>query len=371
VSGQEFADHLVDLLGPLGPVSARRMFGGVGLFYGSSMFALIASEELYLKVDERNRADFEAEGEGPFAYETSGGRRAIMSYWRAPARLLDEPDELRAWARKSVDAALAAAKSKAPRGKRGLVVRRLGPSERKEKRAMTYTILGLCQRTGRLGAAVATYSLGAGGLCPFAVANAGVGASMAFVNPELRVLGANLLAAGHSAPAVVAALKAADPSIAFRQLGALDAQGRGSAWTGERTRAWAGHRSGPGWLALGNVLAGEGVLQAMARAYEAAESEGLTERLMRALEAGRDAGGQRGGDGHLPERSASLLTCHRAAWPEVDLRVDVHGDAVTALRAAWDEYRPYLEFHRLRHLAPASAPPQEAFVAELAGRRRN
>jgi DNA transformation protein and related proteins len=118
VSGQEFADHLLDLLGPLGPVSARRMFGGVGLFYGSTMFALIASEELYLKADERNRPDFEAEGEGPFAYETSGGRRAIMSYWRAPERMLDEPDELRAWARKSVDAALAAAKSKPKRAGR-------------------------------------------------------------------------------------------------------------------------------------------------------------------------------------------------------------------------------------------------------------
>lgn len=101
---------------------------------------------------------------------------------------------------------------------------------------MTYTVLGFCERTGRLGVAAATYSLGVGGLCPFAVGNAGVGASMAFVNPELRFLGAELLAAGHSADAVVAGMKASDGLHEFRQLASLDALGRGAAYTGGRTR---------------------------------------------------------------------------------------------------------------------------------------
>lgn len=119
MSSPELRAHLADLLAPLGPVSTRRMFGGVGIFYGSVMFALIAFEELYLKVDARNRSDFEAAGEQPFAYGTKDGRRVIASYWRAPARLLDEPDELLAWAGKAVDAALAAAALKA------------GPADRK------------------------------------------------------------------------------------------------------------------------------------------------------------------------------------------------------------------------------------------------
>lgn len=118
MSASEFSGFVAELLGPLGPVSTRRMFGGVGLFYGSSMFGLIAFEELYLKVDARNRPDFEAEGEEPFGYDTKDGRRTILSYWRAPARLLDEPDELRLWARKSVDAALAAAALKGGADKR-------------------------------------------------------------------------------------------------------------------------------------------------------------------------------------------------------------------------------------------------------------
>lgn len=112
MSAGEYAAHVADLLAPLGQVSSRRMFGGVGLFYGSVMFGLIAFDELYLKADARNRPDFEAEGERPFSYETKDGARSLMSYWRAPARLLDEPDELLAWARRSVDAALAAASAK-------------------------------------------------------------------------------------------------------------------------------------------------------------------------------------------------------------------------------------------------------------------
>lgn len=233
---------------------------------------------------------------------------------------------------------------------------------------MTYTILASCEATGRLGVAATTYSLGVGGLCPFAVGGVGVGASMAFVNPELRVLGAELLAAGHSAAAVISGMKASDPLAEFRQLGALDALGRGAAHTGERTRPWSGHRIGRGYLVLGNVLAGEQVLEAMAQAYEGAAEAPFAERLMRALEAGRDAGGQVGGQGHLPERSASILVHHRARWAELDLRIDLHDDAVTALRAAYDEYLPYVAFHRQRHLDPASAPPQEAFVAGLARR---
>ena len=234
---------------------------------------------------------------------------------------------------------------------------------------MTYTALGFCEQTGRLGVASTTYSLGVGGLCPFAAPGAGVGASMAFVNPELRVLGAELLAAGHSAAAVVAGMKASDELHEFRQLGVLDGLGRGAAYTGGRTRAWAGHRIGRGSVMLGNVLAGEHVLAAMAEAYEGAGGEPLAERLMRALEAGRDAGGQVGGQGHLPERSASILVHHRARYAELDLRIDLHDDAVTALRAAYDAYLPYVAFHHLRHVDPASAPPQEAFVAELAARR--
>ncbi len=103
-----FTRYLLDELAPIGPVSARRMFGGVGLFHGDTMFGLIARDELYFKVGEPNWPDYEAAGQAPFAYDTKGGRHTLTSYWSCPSEALDDPDALRGWARKAVAVALAA-----------------------------------------------------------------------------------------------------------------------------------------------------------------------------------------------------------------------------------------------------------------------
>lgn len=231
---------------------------------------------------------------------------------------------------------------------------------------MTYTILGHCPRTGALGIAIATYSLAVGGLCPAIRSNVGAITSQAFANPELRVVGPSLLAAGYPAEQALELMKQADPHITFRQIGVLDRLGRAAAYTGARTRAWTGLQIGAGHVALGNVLAGEEVVRAMAEAFEQSGAEPLAERLLRSLEAGRDAGGQVGGAGHLVERSAALLVHGRAETPDIDLRVDIHHSAVGELRRIYEEYLPYLDFHRLRWLDPGNAVPQEEFVAGLA-----
>src|SRR5262245_11711087 len=88
-----------ELLAPLGPVMVKRMFGGGGVFLDGLMFGLVTDGALYLKVDDRNRPAFEAEGLEPFTYARMGGRAMLTSYWRTPDRLLDEPDEALAWAR--------------------------------------------------------------------------------------------------------------------------------------------------------------------------------------------------------------------------------------------------------------------------------
>jgi DNA transformation protein len=113
--------YLLELLAPLGPVSARRMFGGVGLFHSGMMFGLIANEELFLKVGDTNRPAYEAAGEAPFSYDTKHGPHTIGSYWRCPPELLDDADTFQAWARQAIEAAVLAArgKPKAPR-KRGI-----------------------------------------------------------------------------------------------------------------------------------------------------------------------------------------------------------------------------------------------------------
>jgi DNA transformation protein len=100
-----FAEYVVELLAPLGRVHVRRMFGGHGVYCDDIMFALIADEVLYFKVDAATRARFEQAGSEQFTYETRG-KRAAMSYWRAPDEAMDAPHAALPWARDAYAAAL-------------------------------------------------------------------------------------------------------------------------------------------------------------------------------------------------------------------------------------------------------------------------
>lgn len=103
----EFVGYVVESLRTLGPVGARRMFGGHGIFMNGLMFGLIADDQLYLKVDDGNRPAYEAEGLQPFTY-TGKGRPVATSYREAPSEGFDDPEILCAWAREAYAAALRA-----------------------------------------------------------------------------------------------------------------------------------------------------------------------------------------------------------------------------------------------------------------------
>jgi DNA transformation protein and related proteins len=111
----DFVANVLDLLASWGGVSARRMFGGYGLYRQGLMFALVADDVLYLKADDGNRAAFEEAGTKPFTYDGKS-KPVTMSYWEAPPDLFDEPEAMRAWARRAFEAALRANALKA-RGK--------------------------------------------------------------------------------------------------------------------------------------------------------------------------------------------------------------------------------------------------------------
>ena len=115
-----FRDFLIEQLAPLGPVTLRRMFGGGGVYTDGLMFGLVADDVLFLKVDDGNRAIFQAEGSVPFVYEAKG-KSVTMSYWRLPERLYDEPEDLLTFARAALGAARRGAKS--PKGKSGKLAR--------------------------------------------------------------------------------------------------------------------------------------------------------------------------------------------------------------------------------------------------------
>ena len=104
----EYRAYIEDLVAPLGHVSTRRMFGGLGVFYRGLMFALIARDVLHFKVDDVNRPDYEAAGMEVFSYLRQGRKRGLNSYWQVPVDVLDNEDEFLTWARAAADAALRA-----------------------------------------------------------------------------------------------------------------------------------------------------------------------------------------------------------------------------------------------------------------------
>ncbi len=113
-ASEGFIELLKDVLGGLGPVSVRRMFGGAGVYADGVMFGLVADDTLYLKADDETKAAFETEGLGPYGYGGKG-KRIDLPYWRAPERLLDDPDEMVEWARTALGVARRAAAAKPKR----------------------------------------------------------------------------------------------------------------------------------------------------------------------------------------------------------------------------------------------------------------
>lgn len=107
---REFADHICDILSPLGPVTAKSMFGGFGIYLDGLMFALIAWDCLFLKADDANRAMFEDSGSAPF--KPWEDKPMVMPYWEVPTDVLEDGGELCRWARASFDAALRTRKPK-------------------------------------------------------------------------------------------------------------------------------------------------------------------------------------------------------------------------------------------------------------------
>ncbi|MFJ6151658.1 DUF1028 domain-containing protein [Micromonospora profundi] len=214
---------------------------------------------------------------------------------------------------------------------------------------MTFSLVAR-SADGRLhGVVVASKFLAAGALVPAAEAEIGALATQAHVNLAYRPQGLALLRTGIAAADVVAGLVAADGDRAHRQLGVVGATGPGATWTGPACHPWAGGRVGDGWAAQGNILAGPEVVDALADAWLAGSALPFAERLVAALRAGDEAGGDRRG-----RQSAGLLVVERGGGYAgtsdvlVDLRVDDHPDPVAELERL-------LAVHRLLFSRPDPA----------------
>ena len=199
---------------------------------------------------------------------------------------------------------------------------------------MTFSIVARCPRTGMLGVGTSSKALAAGAMVPFARAGVGAIASQSFTNPYLGIDGLTLMSQGLPAERALERLIEGDAGRDLRQVGVVDHEGRPAAYTGERCISWAGSVSGPGYLCLGNILTGEQVIKAMAAAFEQTADEDLPERLVWALEAGQDAGGDRRG-----RQSAGVYVVNEEEYAWCDLRVDDHPDPVPELRRVFEVWK--------------------------------
>ncbi|NMO19330.1 TfoX/Sxy family protein [Pyxidicoccus fallax] len=125
-----FVEYTVELLEKVGPVQARRFFGGWGLYLGGRMFGFVADGQLFLKADDVTLSDFQAAGGRPFTFE-SGGKPMETSYWTPPSDAADDAYALLPWARRAVDAAQRAALKKAAPKKKAAAKKQPAPTAKK------------------------------------------------------------------------------------------------------------------------------------------------------------------------------------------------------------------------------------------------
>jgi uncharacterized Ntn-hydrolase superfamily protein len=202
---------------------------------------------------------------------------------------------------------------------------------------MTFSITARCPDTGMLGVAISTKRLCVGARCPFARANVGAIATQSFVNPYIGIHGLEYLVAGMDAASARDRLVAEDERHALRQFAIVDREGRAEAYSGHECIGWFGHQTGDGYVVAGNMLVGEQTIAAMARSFEVSRDLTLPERLVRAIEAGQAAGGDKRG-----RQSAALKVAHIEEYPLVDIRVDDQSDPVAELHRLWNLYQEEL-----------------------------
>ena len=225
---------------------------------------------------------------------------------------------------------------------------------------MTFSILGHCKRTGKAGFCQATSTPAVGWRISDVVPGRGIVTVQAMGDYRRLQVAKKLIEFGHTPDKVLKDLCEGDKYFEFRQFAILDFYGNAAVRTGNKTRSWAGEIVGPGYVATGNVLVGDKVVKAMSDAYLASESEELEERLMRAIEAGRDAGGQEEG-----QTSAAIVVYGRHEFPLVNLRADVSAEPVGELRRNFDWFKPLIDYYEKRTLDPESVVPKKAYLEKL------
>jgi uncharacterized Ntn-hydrolase superfamily protein len=219
---------------------------------------------------------------------------------------------------------------------------------------MTFSIVGFDPIEKEWGIAVQSKFLGVGAVVPWAKAGAGAVATQSYANTAYGPKALALMEQGKSAQETLELLLAEDPEKEMRQVGLIDASGNPATFTGKECYDWAGGLTGPHFAAQGNILVDEKTVQAMAQVF--AETNGpLADRLLAALDAGQEAGG----DSRGKQSAALYIVKDKGGYGGfndryIDLRVDDHPDPIKEL----------IRIYQLQQLYFAPSKPERIAAIE-------
>jgi len=216
---------------------------------------------------------------------------------------------------------------------------------------MTFSIAAVCERTGQLGYAVTTSSVCVGARVGL-LARDCVVFSQARTDPRLHAPGAAAFERSNSAEAAIDAMKSSGTFLHWRQLGILSRTGEAAHHTGSSCLPVSGGLRGTNSLALGNFLASEDVLPAMIGGVLSDTDLPLADRLLNALQAGADAGGE-----NDPLQSGAIRVLGADDLVDTDIRVDKSTAPLSELRDLLRDWAPKAAAYRVRALTPDEAPP--------------
>jgi len=217
---------------------------------------------------------------------------------------------------------------------------------------MTFSIVGHCTRTNMTGVAITTSSICVASRCPWVRAGIGAVATQNVTDPSLGPLILDYLEEGLDPQEALDKITAGRDHIEYRQLTVVDTQGDLAHFTGSEILGTNKVVEGASCVAAGNLLSNDKVPLAMAEQFEAGANLHLAERLLLALKAGVDAGGEEG-----PTHSSGLKVADVNSWPLVDLRIDwSDGDPVNELIDLWKAYESEMDAYTTRAINPSDAP---------------
>jgi uncharacterized Ntn-hydrolase superfamily protein len=217
---------------------------------------------------------------------------------------------------------------------------------------MTFSISGFCKKTGMVGVAITTSSICVASRCPWVRAGVGAAATQNITDPSLGNRMFDFLEAGLDVQDAINEVVKDRKFIEYRQLALIDNKGNSASFTGSETLGINAVIKGNDCIAAGNLLKSTKTAETMSNNFSNNSDLHLAERLLLALQAGVDAGGEEG-----PVHSAGLKVAFEHSWPLVDLRVDWADEKpISQLLDLWKSYEPQSNDYNARAINPTEAP---------------